>query len=803
MAPRVAVLVGLAVVIVTGARAPAQTTSARSDSLEVSRRADGLLSSGAHERAARLYQRALEIDATNQRAYVGLSAALDRQGKHRAALELLDDAQSRLGWTVELGLQRGIHLLRLDRWQESVATLNKVLKRQPDSYRAAYYSASSHMALAHWQQAIDGYSIYLAGRPEGPAAADTRVRNRRALAMLALGDHPKARDEVATVLTRDPNNRPARMLMFTALAKAGDCQPALELFTEIEELAATSPTLIYNAAVCEFRLGNSRAALARLDAHHRLAQPRAGEPLLRARIYAALDDSARATASYREAIAAGLPAAAEFAAWLAQRGEHSEAVALLWPLFEDGSRDPDQLLLTISTLRATSSHERALIAARRLVEVRPVAASWQLLGDIEVAGKAWSAAEAAYTRARELDPDNAAAAVGLSRALFERATVELRADHRAAAHALLERAHRTDPRATAITYNLALLELADRPRKTIELLTPDLDRIDDARAHLLIGRAYHAVGDDAAARRFITMVADAPRADTRLRALAIADLGHLLVASAPKLALVKLARARALGSAAAGSDLALGEAEARARLALAEQSYRRGDDRKLGPALARVTVASLPAAARTRARLLELYAHASSAGTTATLRKLAAIPDDDLSALNNGELPLASLRHALALIIVSPALRRPRDFTTRLRAHATALDKSRTAAALTDAWYDNVLASALASPAGHKLARALARNAPRASPSTSLRHNLIVAAALTRPADRRFTATQRRDLASLTPDLTEALVNLAIASEGRGHHTAALGYLGRIPAARRSPAISAWLRWKELLYGAP
>ena len=794
----------LAVIIAAAADAPAQTTSARSDSLEVSRRADDHFSSRAFARAARLYRRALEIDATNERAYVGLSMTLDRQSKHRAALELLDEAQSRLGWTVELGLQRGIHLSRLDRWLESIVALDKVLARDPDSYGAAYHLGRAHLALSHWQEAIDGYTLYLGKRPERPYAGDKFVRNRRALALLALGDHRQARREAAAVLAAVPDDRSARMLMFTALAKTGDCEAALALFAELEELAAAAPTLLYNAAVCEFRLGDGRAALARLDAHHRHAKAPPREPLLRARIYAALDDDARARTSYRQAIAAGLPAAAEFAGWLAARGEHDEAIAMLWPLVEGGSQDPDLLQLTASTLQTAASWERAIIAGKRLVELRPDAASWRLLGDLELGRQGWAAAEVAYLRARELDPSDGAAAIGLSRSLFARATVELGAGHRTAAHALIERAHRADPSAAAITYNLALLELADHPHKTIELLGPALDHIDDPRAHLLIGRAYHAVGDNDAARRSFSQVAAAQSGDVGLQTTAHAYLGHLFAASAPEQALTNLTRARALGGADAEVDHRLAEAEAVAQLALAEEAYRRDDAGKLGPALARVVAANLPAATRARARLLQIYASAGSRGATAALRQLDAISDDDLAALSNGKLALADLRQALALVIAGPAIRRPRDFSKRLRAAATALHSGGAAgSALVSAWYDNVLASAMSSDGNDGLARALARATPRAAAGPSLRHNIVVAVALTRAANKRFTANQRRDLDNLAPGVTEALINLAIASEARGDQPSALGYLRRIPAPRRRPAISEWLRWKELLHGTP
>ncbi len=795
-------LAGLVVFLCSGAPASAQTTSAHDDSLEVSRRADGLLAADQPDRAARLYRRALAIDETNLSAYLGLSEVLARRGEHAAALALLGDAQSLLGWSAELGLQRGIQLFRLGRWSECIDTLAPVRARLPNSFRAAYFAAGAHLELGHWQAAVDDFSAYLAARPAALADRDIEVHNRRALALLQLGQHRQARRETDAVLATAPGNRPARVLRFTALAKAGDCRSALALFTELESLAPVAPTLLYDAAVCQFRLGQGRAALASLDAHDRYQRAPTREPLLRARIHASLGDAAQAEASYRAALAAGLPVATELAAWLEQRGERDQAVALLWPLVEQGSRDPALLELAATVLRDAAQWDRARLVASRLAEVRPDAASWRLVGDIEKGRRDWPAAGTAYQRAVELDPGDRAAAVGLGLSLFEQASVAVHAARRDQARELLERAHRADPSAAAITYDLALLELADHPRRTIELLEPGLSGAAP-RAQLVAGRAYYAVGDHDAARRAFALVADRNDADPKLRVLAHAQLGHLLAASDAEQALAHIDRARALGGAAASRPLALDQAEATARLAIAEQALRHREPRQLRDALARVSGEQLPAADRVRLRLLQLYRDAESAGIAASLRALAAIGDDDLAAIEAGALPLPSLRHALALLLTGHALHRSRDFTRQLRPHAVALAKEPAAAALLTGWYDHLLAATLAEPNHRALARTLARAVPRAATSRSLRHNAIVAGALANPAARRLTPVQRRELDQLAAGLPEALINLALASEARGDQTAALDYLRRIPAPRRSPAVTEWLRWKELLYAAP
>jgi tetratricopeptide (TPR) repeat protein len=790
-----------AIALAASGDAPAQTTSARGESLEVSSRADELLADGEHKRAAQVYRRALEIDETNERAYVGLSAALDALGRHTEALDVLKTAASRLGWTADLGLQRGIHLSRLKRWDDAAAALDRVMRERPESFEAAHYLATAQLARSDWDAAVRAFDVYLDRRPDELAARDLSVRTRRAYALLSGGHAKRARKALDAVLTDTPDRITAQVLLFTALAKEGNCDRALAMFDALEELGSKAPSILYNAAVCRFRTGDARGALAALESYRESHEPPPQALLLDARIHVSLGDSERAERSYRDAIAAGLGAEAELAERLLERGEDAQVVALLWPLVEAASRDPAVLALAATALATESDYERAAVASARLVEVRADARSWSLHGDILLARGDWSGAETAYARAIQAAPRDKDAAVGLRRALERRATDAFRAGDRDQAYELLTRAVDADDTAHDAAYNLALLELdRNNPERAVALLDPRLDRVSSPdRARLALGHAYVRVGSRKAAARSLTAVADDKRASGPVRALAMLNLALTGSTSG------SIRRARQL---AAGDGRVLAFADGVKYQILLEASsvhFERGNVRLLAKALKRVSTDALDPRQRVRARVFALLAQADDKGVRYALKQLAAISADELASISSGKLEPEALRSAIALDIGARSMKRAAEYRA-LRSHAAALRPlsdggSNAALDVLATFYSRVIT--WSAGAGGGLARSVANDAPASVLTPAFRHNAIIAAAGKRKGHRRFNRAQIQQLEALAADMPEAWLNLAIDADARGDDAAALEYFAKIPASARKKDVAEWIRWKELVHGAP
>ena len=786
----------------------AQTTTARAESLEITRRADELLASGKYKRAAQRYRRAVEIDETNESAYVGLSSALDSLNRHDEALEILRTAQSLLGWTPGIGVQRGIHLTRLERWDDAVASLERALEARPRSFEAAYHLASAQLALENWDRAVDAFDSYLGTRPNALARRDSSVKTRRTYALLSAGEHQAAQRELESLLADDPGSLSARMLLFTALAKQGACDRALELYEDLQLAASVAPTLVYNAAACQFRTGDGRAALASLDAYGDSAEPPTLALLLRARIHASLGETNRAEHSYRDAIAAGVAAHSELARWLSELGKHAAVVELLWPLVADAS-DPEILELATTALVAESDFDRAVVAAARLIEVLPTPRSWTLQGAIFLQRTEWGAAEQSYTRALDAQPGHPQAGVGLRRALDHQATDAFRAEDLEAAHGLLTRALAADPSADDAAFNLGLLELTrGNPRRAIELVEPRVEGLSSpARGRLLLGRAHMQAGDAEAATRELEAIVNSERASPDLKSLALSHLAHALAQTSPDQAIKQIARARKLGPNSDATRAMLARAEAQAHLAQAERSYRRGSLTKLSAALKTVAVDQLAPEARVRVKLIELFAIGQSKGLSAALRSLTGLSDSELALVAPAELTANGLRHAIAIDLGAHFIERSPDYQRYLRSHAQALHplakrRSSLTARFLTRWYDRMLGWAISQRA-QALALTLAKAAPAALRTPAFEHNAIIATAATKAGHKRLTKAQVSSLEHLTATIPEALVNLAIDADHRGDHAAVLGLLERIPVAQRTRDISQWLRWKERFHGSP
>ncbi|HUH04681.1 MAG TPA: tetratricopeptide repeat protein [Kofleriaceae bacterium] len=786
-------------VLLGSATARGQTTSARSESLEISSRADELLASGREERAAPLYQRALEIDDHNERAYLGLSAVLDARQRPLEALELLRTAESVLGWTAGIAVQRGIHQSRLKRWDQVVTTLTPVLKQDPRSFEAAYYLAAAHTEQRAWPEAITSYDVYLRHRPEALAERDLLVRTRRAYALLGAGKHAAARLELEGVLARDPTRGSARMLLFTALARGGDCVRALALVPELGTLPEVAPTLAYNAAVCRFRVGDAREALAGLEAARRRAPLPPESHLLTARIHIALGKDDEATRSYRAALAAGVPAELELARWLTRRGEHAQVVALLWPSAER-TDDPEALEVLASALAQTGDFERAAVACARSVELAPTRDRWLLHGRVQLKRGRWAEAEAAFERVLAAEPTRARAARGLRQALAHQASEAFRAGDRDGAHARLARAHQVDRSADDVAHNLALIELErGNPRRSIALLQ---GRVDQPASRVLLGRAHMQVGNDPAAARQLERVVADQNASRHVRAQALSHLAYVIARSNPDRAMQLIARAREQGDLGPASTAMLTRAGAEVGLALAERTYTRGAFAQLQSDLAAIASAELDARARVRLALLAVFEVGQRRGLAAALTELAAITNDQLESVSTGALQPAAMRRALALYLGHSFAANPSEYARYLRMHANALRGEPAAAHLLTALYDKLLDLAIARRSA-ALAGQLIREAPPGLRSPAFQHNAIISAATTTRGHKSFGKTEVLELEKLAGTVPEALVNLAVDAEARDDHAAVIRYLRRIPAGARTAQVIEWLRWKELFHAAP
>jgi hypothetical protein len=206
-----------------------------------------------------------------------------------------------------------------------------------------------------------------------------------------------------------------------------------------------------------------------------------------------------------------------------------------------------------------------------------------------------------------------------------------------------------------------------------------------------------------------------------------------------------------------------------------------------------------------RARVFALLAQADDKGVRYALKQLAAISADELASISSGKLEPEALRSAIALDIGARSMKRAAEYRA-LRSHAAALRPlsdggSNAALDVLATFYSRVIT--WSAGAGGGLARSVANDAPASVLTPAFRHNAIIAAAGKRKGHRRFNRAQIQQLEALAADMPEAWLNLAIDADARGDDAAALEYFAKIPASARKKDVAEWIRWKELVHGAP
>ncbi|MGB4102179.1 MAG: tetratricopeptide repeat protein [Alphaproteobacteria bacterium] len=186
------------------------------------RLADKMRSQGDVTMAADFYQRALERDANNISAYLGLAALHEQMGQPEQAGRYYLEAIRRDGRNMNT--------------------------------RRAY--ARLLMTQEQYGAATEQYQAALSGDGEDP-----RSRNGIGVALDQQGQHVKAQDHYRQVLTRDPDNMTALNNLGLSLLATGDAKGAIAVLAPAADSLKMTPTLRQNLALAYVMDGQDAMAL--------------------------------------------------------------------------------------------------------------------------------------------------------------------------------------------------------------------------------------------------------------------------------------------------------------------------------------------------------------------------------------------------------------------------------------------------------------------------------------------------------------------------------------------------------------
>jgi tetratricopeptide (TPR) repeat protein len=179
--------------------------------------------------------------------------AADEQALGRARQALADEPYSASALRDELAALR-----RLERWDETVATLEKLIELAPDDPELPFERAGLRLRQRRWVEAAASYREVVARQPQRVAAwfnlavachgarrlndarqawdrvlalrpADTRARAQRAETLLDLREYAAAADDLRIVLAEQPDDVGAALNLALALERDQQTADALHV----------------------------------------------------------------------------------------------------------------------------------------------------------------------------------------------------------------------------------------------------------------------------------------------------------------------------------------------------------------------------------------------------------------------------------------------------------------------------------------------------------------------------------------------------------------------------------------------
>jgi tetratricopeptide (TPR) repeat protein len=166
--------------------------------------------------AGESFRRALEIDAANLRAHVGLACVHDEVGRTDQALRQLQEAAEHHADDPAVQFGIGFCLEKLGRVGEAAAAYRRALETAPSLRNAHERLAAIHVQQDEWPAAIEHYEQICSCQPE-------EIDSRLMLANLYLrvGRHQDAIRCYQTALTLDPDQWEPQNDLVTACDQAG------------------------------------------------------------------------------------------------------------------------------------------------------------------------------------------------------------------------------------------------------------------------------------------------------------------------------------------------------------------------------------------------------------------------------------------------------------------------------------------------------------------------------------------------------------------------------------------------------
>jgi Tfp pilus assembly protein PilF len=214
---------------------------------------------GDYKKAAEAFNRAVDLEPTNDLAYLGLATAYERLGRHvdaeqtyRRAIELRPHY-----WASYNNL--GAYYYRSGRYDDALAMFQQVVALAPDSFRGYSSVGAVQFMKDRIPEAIAAFQQSLAIRPNFAAASNLGTL------YYFEGQFRLAAETFRQALSFDQNRYQVWGNLAQALEQAGDKEETSAAFTRARELAMERLEVNPRDAALHIAVAEHNAALGEMD----------------------------------------------------------------------------------------------------------------------------------------------------------------------------------------------------------------------------------------------------------------------------------------------------------------------------------------------------------------------------------------------------------------------------------------------------------------------------------------------------------------------------------------------------------
>jgi len=326
-------------------------------------------------------RRAVQLDPHNAEVLGNLGTVLAMEGKLEESTPILKEAARLNPQALVLRQYLAANLWQLHKPAEARTQLQIILKAQPQNTQAVFLLGMVSVDLKDYATSarlLASVPDLVRQHPQSVAAL--------ALSQYRAGEKAKARKTLGTLLEHADDARSA-MLGARMASEAGDYEEALRLLEPAEAANPGIPGLAYNIALAEYHGGR----------------------------YADCETKLLALANTRQ----DSSEAENLLGWCYEKqGKHAAAISALRQAMALGPNQESNYFDLGGILREARSLPAALSIATQGVERFPKSGRmWSLKGSVESGMSHYPDAIRSYSRARELEPSDAGALLGLGKGM--------------------------------------------------------------------------------------------------------------------------------------------------------------------------------------------------------------------------------------------------------------------------------------------------------------------------------------------------------------------------------------------------